>query len=320
MDLRRLRSFVKVVDLGSITRAADALHVAQPALSQQMLAIERLFGRKLLARGRLGVTPTEAGLVAYRHAQLLLRQLEQAKADVQVASDGLSGRVTLGIVPYSCASGLVVELMKRTIARYPGVLLHIHENFEGVLASDLLQGRMDLAFLYEVSPRQGLFYSPLFAEPLCVVAPRRLGIPPSANAGIDLAALADIPLLLPSRIHAVRLVIEACFESHHFKPRLLAEVESLETLAAAVEQGLGASILPVFAAEAMARASDVLVRPLADTASELMLFLCSAEDRRPSEAVMAVHDLAADLAGKLLSAGGGVGRLDTAARRALSQD
>jgi LysR family nitrogen assimilation transcriptional regulator len=303
LDLRRLRSFVKVVDLGSITRAADVLHVAQPALSQQILAIERLFGRPLLVRGKTGVTPTKAGLVAYRHAQLVLRQLDQAKADVLAASDGLRGRVSVGVVPYSCASGLVIELMKAVADCHPGILLHIHENFEGVLAADLLQGRMDLAFLYEVAPKPGLFYSPLMTEPLCVVAAESLGIATAPGRDIELPALARVPLLLPSRIHAIRLVIEACFESHQFQPHLLAEVESLETLVAAVQQGLGAAILPVFAAEAIGPEPGVIVRRLAGVPSEVTLFLCTAEQQPPSEAVMAVHDLAADLAAHLLSAG-----------------
>jgi LysR family nitrogen assimilation transcriptional regulator len=292
-----------VIDLGSITRAADVLHVAQPALSQQILSIERAFGRPLLVRGKKGVTPTKAGLIAYRHAQLLLRQFEQAKAEVRTASEQLSGRVTLGVVPYSCASGLVLQLMKSVTERYPGILLHIHENFEGVLASDLLQGRMDIAFLYETSPKKGLFYSPLMMESLWVVAPQTLLPAMSCERDIDISALANVPLLLPSRIHAIRQVIEACFEGHDFKPRLLAEIESLDTLTAAVRQGLGAAILPSFATGSLDAEPGILIRPLVGTTSQLMLSLCTAEHLPPSEAVMTVHDLAADLASRLLSNG-----------------
>ncbi len=303
MDLRRLRSFVKVVDLGSISRAADVLHIAQPALSQQIIMIERLFGQPLLERRRSGVAPTRAGRVAYRHMQLLLRQLEQAKTDVRAAGEGLGGRVTVGVVPYSCANGLVLALMQEVAARYPRILLHIHENFEGVLAAELLQGRMDLAFLYELTPREGLFYSPLVAESLSVVAATggRISLPPGQT--VDLAALAELPLLLPSRIHAVRQMIEACFEARTTKPRVIAEIESLNTLVAAVRQGLGAAILPTLAASAMAGSSEIDVKPLAGVTSELMFFLCMAEHHAPSEAVLAVHDLAADLAGRRLRPG-----------------
>jgi len=295
-----LRFFVKVVDLGSITRAADVLHIAQPALSQHIIMIERLFGLPLLVRGKSGVTPTRAGRVAYRHIQLLLRQLEQAKTDVRAADEGLSGRVTVGVVPYSCANGLVLGLMQEVAARYPRILLHVHENFEGVLVAELLQGRMDLAFLYELTPREGLLYSPLVAESLSVVAAAggKVSLPP--GPAVDLATLAGLPLLLPSRIHAMRQMIEACFEARTTRPRVLAEIESLNTLVAAVRQGLGAAILPTLAAGAMALHSDIEVKPLLGMTTELMLFLCMAEHHAPSESVLAVHDLAADLAGRRL--------------------
>jgi LysR family nitrogen assimilation transcriptional regulator len=314
VDLRRLRSFVKVVDLGSITRAADVLHVAQPALSQQILSIERLFGQPLLVRGKSGVTPTKAGRIAYRHAQVMLRQLEQARSEVRKAGDGLQGRVTVGVVPYSSASGLVLALMQEVADRYPQILLHIHENFEGVLAEELLQGRMDMAFLYELSARPGLLYSPLNTEPLCIVAAR--GTAPALAPGqpVDPVALADFPLLLPSRIHAIRQMVEAYFEANQVKPRVLAEIESLETLGAAVREGLGGAILPALAARAIADCPSFVVRRLLGEATELMLFLCAAESHAPSEAVLAVHDLAADLAGRRLTGGSPV------AARATSPD
>jgi len=303
VDLRRLRSFVKVVDLGSITRTADALHIAQPALSQQILSIERLFGQPLLVRGKSGVTPTKAGRIAYRHAQVMLRQLEQARTDVRAAGDGLQGRVSAGVVPYSCASGLVLALLQEVANRYPQILLHIHENFEGVLAAELLQGKMDLAFLYELTPRPGLLYSPLNVEPLCVVAAHAMAPTLASSQATDPATWAELPLLLPSRIHAIRQMVEAYFEANQIKPRVLAEIESLETLCAAVREGLGAAILPALAARAVAGGPKIVVKPLHGEATELMLFLCTAETLGPSEAVLAVHDLAADLAGRRLAAG-----------------
>ena len=74
MNLRRLKYFVKIVDVGSLTQAADLLHIAQPALSQQLAALEGEVRQQLLVRNKRGVTPTEAGKVLYRHAQLILRQ------------------------------------------------------------------------------------------------------------------------------------------------------------------------------------------------------------------------------------------------------
>jgi len=90
MDIRRLKSFIVIVDSGSITRAADILHLAQPALSQQLAALEDHFGQKLLIRSQQGVTMTDAGHAVYRHAQIILRQMEQAQVDVSAAGNSIA--------------------------------------------------------------------------------------------------------------------------------------------------------------------------------------------------------------------------------------
>src|SRR5262245_41417102 len=101
MDTRRLKSFLKIVDTGSLTRAAAALNIAQPALSQQLQSLEAHFRQKLLIRSQQGVKPTEAGRVLYRHAQAILKQFDQAETDVKRSSTSLSGHVSVGLAPYS---------------------------------------------------------------------------------------------------------------------------------------------------------------------------------------------------------------------------
>ena len=99
MNLKRLQYFVRIVDIGSLTQAADILHVAQPALSQQLATLEGEVRQQLLLRTKRGVVPTEAGKILYRHAQLILRQCEQAQADMKAAGQGLSGAVSVGLAP-----------------------------------------------------------------------------------------------------------------------------------------------------------------------------------------------------------------------------
>jgi len=177
MDTRRLYSFVRVVDAGSITRAADLLHIAQPALSQQMTALESLFGQQLLSRSKQGVEPTEAGRVLYRHARVILRQLEQAQADVEVVGRELAGGVSVGLAPYSTVNALAFPLLSAVRARYPRVLLHINENFGGVLSEALMTGRMDMALLYDSGPIRGVDFERLLTEELVVVAPDGIELP-----------------------------------------------------------------------------------------------------------------------------------------------
>ena len=125
MNLRRLKYFVKIVDIGSLTQAAEVLYIAQPALSQQLATLEGEVRQQLLVRTKRGVTPTEAGKVLYRHAQIILRQCEQARVDMDAAGCGLSGQVSVGLAPGTAASALALPLLRAVRARHPGVLLYL---------------------------------------------------------------------------------------------------------------------------------------------------------------------------------------------------
>src|SRR4051794_28500681 len=172
MNLRRLQYFVKIVDIGSLTQAADILHVAQPALSQQIATLEGEFRQQLLVRTKRGVTPTEAGRVLYRHAQLMLKQFEQAQADVRNSGRALSGQVSVGLAPGTAASALALPLLKTVRARHPDVVLYLNENLGTTLCEQVGNGRMDMAVLYGGrSIVQGMTFEPLLTEELVLVAP-----------------------------------------------------------------------------------------------------------------------------------------------------
>ena len=145
MNLRRLKYFVKIVDIGSLTQASEVLHIAQPALSQQLATLEGEFKQQLLVRTKRGVTPTEAGRVLYRHAQIILRQFEQAQSDVRNSGRALSGQVSVGLAPGTAASALALPLLKTVRARHPDVVLYLNENFGTTLCELVSNGRMDMA-------------------------------------------------------------------------------------------------------------------------------------------------------------------------------
>jgi LysR family transcriptional regulator, nitrogen assimilation regulatory protein len=104
VDFKKLTSFVKIVDAGSMSRAAHALNIAQPALSQHIVALETHVKQTLLLHSNQGISPIEAGLTLYRHAQVLLKQLDQAEWDVPSASKSLQGRVSVGLATFSTAT------------------------------------------------------------------------------------------------------------------------------------------------------------------------------------------------------------------------
>ncbi|MDQ5861185.1 MAG: LysR family transcriptional regulator, partial [Actinomycetota bacterium] len=117
MDTRKLAYFVKIVDSGSITKAAAALHVAQPALSQQVSALETELKQRLLIRSKQGVQPTAAGHTLYRHAQTILRLVDQARQDVASSGAAPAGRVSIAIAPYSMASSLTPRIISEVARR-----------------------------------------------------------------------------------------------------------------------------------------------------------------------------------------------------------
>jgi LysR family transcriptional regulator, nitrogen assimilation regulatory protein len=287
MDTRRLYSFVRVVDAGSITRAADLLHIAQPALSQQMTALESLFGQQLLSRSKQGVEPTEAGRVLYRHARVILRQLEQAQADVEVVGRELAGGVSVGLAPYSTVNALALPLLSAVRARYPRVLLHINENFGGVLSEALMTGRMDMALLYDSGPIRGVDFERLLTEELVVVAPDGIDLPEDPASMADLA---EVPLLLPGPTHTIRRVVDKAFAQASTAANVVGEVESVSLMARAVRGGLGATVLPRSVARRMIGGDDLHLRHLLP-ALEVQVSLGTASGQTLSRAAEAVREL-----------------------------
>lgn len=291
MDTRRLYSFVKIVDAGSITRAADILHIAQPALSQQLSMLETQFKQQLLIRSKRGVAPTEAGRALYRHAQLILRQVELAQAAVDVSGRAPAGSVSVGLAPYSMGAALALPLLTSVRERYPDIVLHINENFGGVISEAIMTGRMDMAFIYGAGPLRGVQFEPLRTEDLFLIAAPGRTMGSGGGADVPLEELADVELLLPSRIHTIRQVVDAAFQHASLQPRVIGEVESVLTLVSAVGADLGATVLPWSAARAILDVQNLVVRRIVDPAIPVKLSLCTSDHQPLSEPAHAVHDL-----------------------------
>ena len=296
MNLRRLKYFVKIVDIGSLTQAADVLHIAQPALSQQIATLEGEFRQQLLIRTKRGVTPTEAGQVLYRHAQIILRQLEQAQSDVNNSGRSLSGKVSVGLAPGTAASALALPLLKLVRARHPSVLLYLNENFGTTLSELVMNGRIDMAVLYAgKSEVHGLSFRPLLKEQLFLVAPRSTFHQP---VEIDLARLNEMDLLLPRPYNYLRKYVDEAFASLQLTAHVVAEIESAATLSDAVAAGLGATILPESSARAMANAIQAHLCRIVSPSIEVPLALCESDHLPLSEPAQAVKDIILELVGE----------------------
>ena len=161
MELRQLRYFVRIVELGSMGRAALDLNMVQSALSQQISRLEGELCTRLLQRTAKGAVPTEAGLAFFREAQLALRHADQAARAAQQAR--LTGTVSVGLSP-TTASVLGVPLMRAMHERYPDVRLHMVGSLSGHLSNMLNARQLDIAVLFETSAARRWSMLPLLDE------------------------------------------------------------------------------------------------------------------------------------------------------------
>ncbi|MDQ0733394.1 nitrogen assimilation transcriptional regulator NAC [Arthrobacter sp. B1I2] len=289
MDTRKLAYFVKIVDSGSITKAAAALHVAQPALSQQVSALETELKQRLLIRSKQGVEPTAAGHTLYRHAQTILRLVEQARIDVAASGAAPSGRVSIAIAPYSMASSLAPRIIREVGRRYPDIVLHLTEIYGGVLSEAIKNGRLDMALIYEPGPIRGVQFTTLIVEDLYLIVNSRRELPVAADADtITLDGVAAVGLFLPEQIHTLRQVVQAGIDSRGLKLKLVGEVESVPSLTRLLRTDLGATILPKSAADALFHEEDFRVLRIIEPALQCRIALCTPDHEPLSEAASAV--------------------------------
>jgi LysR family nitrogen assimilation transcriptional regulator len=299
MNLRRLKYFVKIVDVGSLTQAADLLHIAQPALSQQLARLEGEVGQQLLLRTKRGMTPTEAGKVLYRNAQLILRQCDQALVDMQAASRGLSGSVSVGLAPGTLAATLALPLLQRLRARHPGIVPYLNENYGTTLSELIMTGRMDLAVLYGGRAQvRGLLFVPLLREPLYLVGPQALPAP--AAETVTPAAVAEgYDLYLPRSYNYVRKLVDEAFAAAGLAPRVIAEIESATTLSAVIRDGLGATIAPASLARELVVESGAWQARIVEPAIDAPLALCQSDHLPLSEPAEAVKEILLELVAEI---------------------
>jgi len=300
VSFKLLNSFVKAVELESISSAAAYLHIAQPALSQHINLLERHFAQRLLIRTNVGVSPTGAGRELYRNALLILDQLSKAESDVARTANVISGNVSVGLATYSTTSILSTPLLKNVRRDYPDVNLFLNDNFGLVLSEMVMTGRMDLAIIYASGPIKGVTLQPLLMEELFLIAPPHAELPPDVDGAIPLSALGGVDLLLPGPTHFLRKLIDTAFTRAGIKPRVVAEIESAATLRDAIEAGLGATILPWALTSTFVGAERPLTRRLCNPTLSATVSLCVSDHQPMSDQAAAVGNTLSELVKELV--------------------
>lgn len=245
MNLDDLRAFVQVAEAGGFSRAALVHRVAQSALSKRVTRLEADLGLRLVARDGRGIRPTEQGLLLLHRAAAIFGEIETAIRDLHDSTENPRGRVVLGLPPTT--AGILAPLVARDIAtRHPGIELAIREGVSGSLNDWLIEGTVDLAILYDPGEAAETRVTPLIREPVhLVISPAlRRRFPGILDQGVvPLADIAALPLILPSRNHAIRQLVERHMAAHRVALTVACEVDGTASLRAMVAAGLGCTVM-----------------------------------------------------------------------------
>lgn len=292
MDLRQLRYFVTIVEMGSFSKAAHRLRVAQPALSQHVRNMELDLGVELLFRSSQGVLPTEAGETLVRHARLILNQMEVACEAVRHGQAEPEGEVRLGL-PGTVSQMLCVPLFHEARRRYPKIKLRVAEAMSGFVLDWLREGKIDLGVLYRFASDRSLNARRVLSEELCLLGPAEPMDRPHPPPGpVSFASAADLTLILPSLGHGLRDLIEERALSENVHLNTVIDIDTYGQIKLLVEGGLGYSILPGAALHAEVAKGQLKTWPMGEPVLSRNLYLVRPADRPLSNAVRAIEELA----------------------------
>lgn len=260
MDLKQLDTFVHVAELGSFTRAASVLRVAQPALSRQVRALEIELRQPLFDRNGRGVTLTPAGARLLAHGRGILQQVERARQDLEEHRGAAAGLVSIGLPP-SVSRTLTAPLVEQFRQRFPRATLSMVEGLSTYTLEWLAQGRVDCAVVYNAVPAAAIELQPVLQESLHLVS-ARAGQRGLLGKPVNLAQVAACDLVIPSRPHAIRMQLETAMAEAGLKPRVGLEVDSVPAMLDLVQRHALHAVLSLNAVQGSGQELALQARPV----------------------------------------------------------
>ncbi|MGF1579753.1 MAG: LysR family transcriptional regulator [Gemmataceae bacterium] len=244
MDINQLHYFLKIVEHGNFTRAAEDCGISQPAISQQVAKLEEELGQPVLERQGRRVTLTQAGEVLFYRAEKILQLVDDAKS--QITDDGQTGRLTISAIP-TLAPYLLPVVIKKFREQSPGAHVIINEDTTDVLVKRCSQGEIDLGLLALPIDTKYLETEELFDEELLLLVPKEH--PLAATQNPDVSGIKTEPFLLLNETHCLSNNVTIFCEQNAFHPVALGRVSQLTTIQTLVGLGQGISLIPALAAQ-----------------------------------------------------------------------
>ncbi len=246
VDFDQLRQFLTVARVGNVTRAAEELAISQPALSRSIQRLEEAFGQPLFERKTRAVELTDAGVLLQSRAEEMLAILEDTKA--QIADDGRSGRLRIGVIP-TIAPYFLPDFLRRFREEFTAAELVIQEDTTDHLLARCKQGEIDLAILALPIAAKHVDTEQLFEEELLLTAP--VGHPLAEKKRLVIEDLEPYPFVLLGEAHCLTSSVLSFCRRRSFQPVAVEQTSQLTTVQELVSLGHGVSLIP-----AMARRCD----------------------------------------------------------------
>ena len=282
MDLRRLEIFLKVAELGSFSRAADALFLTQPTVSEHVRALEDELGVQLLDRLGRGTTPTHAGVLLMGHARRLLALAREARQAIEQFQGRVSGELVLGgsTIP---GEYLLPALIGAFRAKYPDVSIALRIGGSRQVQDWVERGEVEIGVVGAAPASRALEARPLAADELVLVVPPEH--PWVARKSVSLEDVVREPLIVRERGSGSRQSLEQALEAKGLDLgafRVVGEIASTQAVKQSVRAGVGVSFVSRRAVEDECRARLLACVQVRDLTVRRAFHLVTHRDRSRS--------------------------------------
>lgn len=286
MNIKQLQYFVKVAECGGFSQAADAVQLAQSALSRHIRLLEEELNTRLFNRTGRGATLTEQGEYLLTHSKSILEQLLNVERSLQSWYEHPSGLVRLGMTPTAIING-TAALIRDMNKRYPEVKLNISEGVSEQLCNRVIDNQLDLAIVFEEPESDLLRIEVLRREELCLIAPPNLALP---STSVPIAMLNQLRLILPAQHGKIRRAVERSYASAGIACDPTYTVDAVAAMKSLVMQGEGVAVLPRHAVEGEEQLGLLTVHSLDDPSMYIPLCVIYRAKQQVTRATVATLD------------------------------
>jgi LysR family nitrogen assimilation transcriptional regulator len=298
MDLKQLDYFVHVADASSFSKAAQLLSVAQPALSRQIRTLEVELRQTLFLRNGRGVTLTPPGVRLLAHARGILQQVERVRAELDESRNAPVGRVAVGVPP-SVSRVLSGPLVAEFRARFPRADMSIAEGLTVHILEWLALGRVDVGIVYNPPASPAVELRAFVEQQLYLIGPKRAR-PGDRGGNVELRQLPTYPLIIPSRPHTIRMLVDSRLSALGLKAAVALEIDGIRAILDLVQRGHGYAVLPRHALIEAGPGAKLAARPIVQPALRSVMAVATSAQRPLTRMAQETIDLVQSIGPPLL--------------------